>query len=312
MGLLPEVSRRGLYRKKGFGSIYEFAAKLAGISHEQVNRVLRLEARLATSPVLRSALVEGRISVNKLIRIVPIVSLKNERDLLAKAEILSSRALEVFVREAKNEDRNGFGKGLEWGKSVHVHGIEDGACGGRGGGESDKSVGRQAWVEGEIGRRLEGNERATCLQLDEDVEKELLALQDKGIDINSMLRQFLADRQAKIEQSKVAIGERLRRESEGRAIIGVPGKRYVPVEVRRMVEAEYGTRCAMEGCGRAAEILHHEKGFAEDDCHDPRFLKPLCRVHHELAHAENQVVQKFRRVAVGEENWGAIVREKGW
>ena len=31
-GLLPEVYRRRLYEKKGFGSIFEFAAKLAGMS----------------------------------------------------------------------------------------------------------------------------------------------------------------------------------------------------------------------------------------------------------------------------------------
>jgi uncharacterized protein YpbB len=33
VGLLPEVARRHLYLKKGFGSIREFAAKLAG-THE--------------------------------------------------------------------------------------------------------------------------------------------------------------------------------------------------------------------------------------------------------------------------------------
>ena len=32
MGLLPEVQRRGLYAKKGFGSVFEFAFKLAGLS----------------------------------------------------------------------------------------------------------------------------------------------------------------------------------------------------------------------------------------------------------------------------------------
>lgn len=268
MGLLPEVFRRRLYRKKGFGSVQEFAAKLAGISHEQVGRVLRLEQRFADLPVLRSALVEGRISVNKLIRIAPIVTSENERVLLERAEILSSRALEVFVRETKGVGRNGLGEAREGHETVHVHGI--------------------------------GSEgRATGLQLQEDVEKELLAMQEKGIDVNEMLRRFLVDRRAEIERVKVEIGERLRLESEDRAVIGVPGKRYVPVEVRRVVEAEYGTMCAREGCGREAEILHHEKGFAEDGCHDPHFIKPLCRVHHELAHVEDQVVQKFRWAAVG-------------
>ncbi|MBI5754420.1 hypothetical protein HZA40_04730, partial [Candidatus Peregrinibacteria bacterium] len=36
IGLLPEVNKRKLYQKKGFGSIFEFAKKLAGLSEEQV------------------------------------------------------------------------------------------------------------------------------------------------------------------------------------------------------------------------------------------------------------------------------------
>lgn len=39
MGLLPEVERRRLYEKKGFGSVFEFSFKLAGLSEEQVRRV---------------------------------------------------------------------------------------------------------------------------------------------------------------------------------------------------------------------------------------------------------------------------------
>ncbi len=34
IGLLPEVERRKLYRKKGFASVFEFAAKLAGVSQK--------------------------------------------------------------------------------------------------------------------------------------------------------------------------------------------------------------------------------------------------------------------------------------
>lgn len=39
-GLLPEVHRRKLYEKKGFSSIFEFAAKLAGMSEEKRNLLL--------------------------------------------------------------------------------------------------------------------------------------------------------------------------------------------------------------------------------------------------------------------------------
>ena len=80
------------------------------------------------------------------------------------------------------------------------------------------------------------------------------------------------------------------RERDDRAIIGMPANRYIPVEVRRVVIEEFGKICSMPGCDKPAENLHHENGFAIDQCHDPRFLKPLCRGHHELAHAGNAFV----------------------
>lgn len=259
LGLLPEVFRRGLYQKKGFGSIYEFAAKLAGISHDQVQRILRLEKRLEALPVLHSALVEGSISMNKLVRIVPIVSVENERQLFEKAKILSSRALEVFVREVKNENEVGFLEPDIGGKTVHVH----------------------------------------SLKLDDDIETELSDLQAKGVDINTVLRKFLRERRQEIEEQKAEIAARQRQEAEDRAVIGMPVARYVPVAVRRILNDEYGSRCAITGCSGKAVNLHHENGFARDGCHDPRYIKPLCKIHHELAHAGDVLVQKYRLAAAG-------------
>ena len=46
MGLLPEAEKRRVYAVKGFGSVFEFAFKLAGLSEEQVRRVLSLEKNL--------------------------------------------------------------------------------------------------------------------------------------------------------------------------------------------------------------------------------------------------------------------------
>jgi hypothetical protein len=81
IGLLPEVFRRKIHIKKGFESIHEFAAKLAGISHDQVTRVLHLDKKYFDKPVLRTALTEGKISVNKLIRISSIATTENQREL---------------------------------------------------------------------------------------------------------------------------------------------------------------------------------------------------------------------------------------
>jgi len=53
-GLLPEVARRRLYEKKGYSCLYEFAAKLAGMSREQVDTIIRLERKFEDKPALHA------------------------------------------------------------------------------------------------------------------------------------------------------------------------------------------------------------------------------------------------------------------
>lgn len=43
LGLLPEVERRQLYQTQGCASVFEFAAKLGGVSRDQVLLALRLD-----------------------------------------------------------------------------------------------------------------------------------------------------------------------------------------------------------------------------------------------------------------------------
>lgn len=51
--LLPEIERERIWEKKGFGSIYEYAAKLAGMSREKVNDALRILHKIEDKPELR-------------------------------------------------------------------------------------------------------------------------------------------------------------------------------------------------------------------------------------------------------------------
>ena len=104
-GLLPEVYKRQLYKKKGFGSIYEFAARLAGMSREQVQRVLQLERKFDDKPVLKEMLVNGKESINKLARVASIVTPENQEEIAAKVKVLSKSAVETFVKDYTNENR---------------------------------------------------------------------------------------------------------------------------------------------------------------------------------------------------------------
>lgn len=102
IGLLPEVYKRKLYEKRKCSSIFEFAAKLAGVSEEQVRRVLNLEKKLQNKPELHKALINGEISINKLRRIAPIVTQENQHVLLEQIKILPQSAIETLVHDERN------------------------------------------------------------------------------------------------------------------------------------------------------------------------------------------------------------------
>ena len=100
-GLLPEVNRRRLFEKKGFGSIFEFSARLAGLSKEQVKRVLNLDRLFENRPVLRRLLANGEVSASRLSRITAVATSENESYWAEQTRNLSFKALNTLVRDVK-------------------------------------------------------------------------------------------------------------------------------------------------------------------------------------------------------------------
>ena len=241
-GLLPEVYRRRLYERHGFGSIFEFAAKLAGMSEEQVSRVLTIEKKFDDKPILKSLLEKGEVSVNKLARIASVATLENQEFWAEQVRILPQKALEVMIRDATALSQHVFGD-----KFVRTHKPEA------------------------TSRVPQG------LNLSEEVTQELFELQQKGIDINVLISGFLAKREFEIATEK--------EELSAKQNIPTKHSRHIPVEIQRLVEKEFGEKCAVPGCIKRAERLHHTNRFAMSRNHDPYFLAPLCKEHHVIAHS---------------------------
>ncbi len=101
IGLLPEINKRELYKEKNCSSIFEFAAKFGGLSHDQVKLALNLEERFTEMPKLHELLVKGEESINKLARIVSIANPENESELAEIIKDMPKRAVETFVRDQK-------------------------------------------------------------------------------------------------------------------------------------------------------------------------------------------------------------------
>ena len=90
-----------LYEKKGFDSIFQFAAKLAGVSKEQLCTALNLEKDFEDKPLLKKLLVTGEVSINKLVRIQSVATKENEEFWATQVQLLPSRALETLVRDER-------------------------------------------------------------------------------------------------------------------------------------------------------------------------------------------------------------------
>ncbi len=262
-GLLPEVFRRKLYEKKGFDSIFVFAKKLAGLSEEQVRLVLNLEKRFENVPALRTLLVNGEVSVNKLARVVAIANPENQEFLAEQVRILSKGAVETLVRDEK------------WARADGMKG------------EFAKS--QNGLFEPEIDyKSLPGQ----TLEITIEVHQKLFELQQKGLDLNQLLLEFLKKREEEIAQRKEKISEEVLRKEEENA--QKKSRPHVPVAVKKILHDEHGTKCSIKNCQKRAETIHHTQRFALSGSHDPHYLAPLCKEHHEIAHAVDVKCQKVK------------------
>jgi hypothetical protein len=95
--LLPEIARLGVWRKKGFGSIYEYAAKLAGMNHEKVNDCLRIMKHISDKlELLKVAEEKGLGAVSP----VAVVATKEDAGFWAeKVSVMSRHTLVTYVKE---------------------------------------------------------------------------------------------------------------------------------------------------------------------------------------------------------------------
>lgn len=196
-GLLPEVQRRRLYEKKGFGSIFEFAKKIAGMSEDQVRRVLHLEKKFEDKPILKSLLENGEASIHKLARITKVATSGNQEFWANQVKLLPQKALETLVRDEKYailQER------VSVEESVRAHGLDD------------------------------KSQLPQTLNLSPAVTEKLLELQNRGIDINALIHGFLEKREQEIAEEKMHLASQAESQEKSSRHIPVATKRLLQKE----------------------------------------------------------------------------------
>jgi len=290
IGLLPEVDRRKLYEKKGYGSIFEFGKRMAGLSEAQIRLALNLDRRFEDKPLLRQALVKGEVSINKLTRVASIATSQNEKELCESAKALSKASLDVLVKDMKYV-QNFIERSCE-----HVEGV---------GYEKFKSKNGLFKLKNKV-RSLPGQtaEAQLKFQLTNELKKKLNSLHDKGIDVNALLMGMLEKREGEIQEEKKKVVEEVtQREvaAQGKAreegSIYKPS-RYVSVKTKRVLQKEHGNVCAVPRCEKRSRHLHHTVPFSIAGSNRPDLLIPLCREHHDIVHSVNQKYVENKRGGV--------------
>ena len=114
--LLPKIYTHQIWRKKGFSSINEYAAKLAGLSEWQVRDALRVLKNIEDKPALKELALRHGLS-----RVRPVASIatsESQAFWAEKANEMSHHTLKTYVREFKASKIGGAPNSL--GKKVQI------------------------------------------------------------------------------------------------------------------------------------------------------------------------------------------------
>jgi len=274
--MLPEIERRRVWEKKGFTCIYEYAAKLAGMGRGTVDDALWMLRKLENKPELMK--VAERKGLNAVRPVIAVATAESDGFWAEKAKIMSRQTLATYVKDLKNESRNG----LEIGKNGGVF-------------RTDPKLGM--WNVDGCDVRATGMKKVVAMELKPEVLAKLEKLKGK-MDWNEFMEQLLNERKEKLEAKKpVAVRAKVVKNGKGEDEKW-RYSRYIPAEVKRHVLAKTNGQCAFPGCVKEAKILHHTERFAVKKWHDVEKIRPMCVAHERIAH-----LSLIENEESGSENW---------
>lgn len=271
--LLPEIEKRKIWQKKGFSSLFEYAAKLAGMSRHTVEDSLRILRKIKDKPAI--AQVAMKKGINCIRPVLTIVTKENEKYWAEKARSMSKNTLSVFVKGLRGVKKFNdlhqqaiFNESGRTGPAKNIHpGLEDLSAQ-----EASRSGSKLTSVEkaSRSDFKLAPAQRTTVfMELNPETAEKLEKLKGNGA-WEDLMSEFIKMREARIEAEKpVAVKTK---------------SRHIPNPIKRHVLAKTKGLCAFPGCKKTAEILHHTKRFSLNKKHDPDFIVGLCKSHERLAH----------------------------
>jgi hypothetical protein len=99
LALLPRIDELKIYEQEGYANIYDYAARIAGLSPEVVKKALKLKEKLRNMPHLQKTIeTQG---INKVGIVAGLATRENEEELAEKVEHMSKPALQEYSKEVR-------------------------------------------------------------------------------------------------------------------------------------------------------------------------------------------------------------------
>lgn len=275
-GLLPEIYKRKLYKRRGFASIHEFSAKLAGMSHEKADKILRLSSQLEDKPTLKALLESGGASYCKIEKVAYIATPETEAAWAEKVLNVPQPALELCVQEARKNNREEVTLQSNF--------------------PPDKNTNEFSTISFKINTELEYELRLLKQKLEKE-KGEALGFAEV---LQELLKAYKSASQKQAQKQAYKQAQKQAQKPEPKRIIQLcPNcikekanevaewtitKRPIPMAVKHLVAAKQNGKCAFPNCEKPPEIFHHIRRFSLNKNHDPDYIVHLCTSHEQLAH----------------------------
>lgn len=308
IGLLPLVERRRAYLGRGLYSVYDFAAKLGGISRDIVTEVLRLDHQLENYSVIRRLLYSGEVGWTKIRLVAGWITMENQDEWVGKLRSMSRASLEIYLRDIDRQQKNTFslfdnpsvpltfeipiaqlyinektgeikaenfpGEISEYNRETYVsQPVSKFEALTMERETFSFSLNRQLAAKMRLFRQKLEKERREMITWEEVMAEFLKHVEDETV---THTNKPASNAVIKCEVEQIEVPSNVER---------LPAHRYIPAAIRREVTARYNGLCAFQNCTQPAEIFHHTRRFSLVADHDPNFIKPLCKPHERIIHA---------------------------
>jgi hypothetical protein len=273
LSLLPQIYKQKVYEAHGYATIYEYAGKLAGLSHSVVEKALKLEEKLKDKPNLQKAIeTQG---IHKVALVANIATPENEKMFADKVENMSKPALQQFSRECRGKIQTTFQIELDTEMMEAFLKLKKEM-------KSENLSNKEALrrmlnmmvrnekpqPEAKIFKKIPG-EKVVCHSR---LSHSALLPCHSALDAESKIPAFagMTNPAGITNAAEMTNGMTTRI------------TRYIPVAQKRLLLSQTNGLCSHKSCHNPAEIFHHQLRFSTSKNHSS--LIPLCKIHHEFAH----------------------------